>query len=178
VWFVSRGRLARDLGYNHAVSSVVSFEEGAVHERSASLAKRALADVFMLLAFLAVFGAIFYRHRLPEWFRSLRAERWRIAQGSVETGDVTTMRAAVDGNFRFLRAHELARASLGYSHQVDATFYSGHYSKAFMDEPTAWNFVHAWKGQVVMVRCHPSKPDVSVMRLSERSCSPEIALLR
>jgi hypothetical protein len=143
-----------------------------------ALKERALTDLFVLVAFLFVFGAIFYRRRLPEWLRSLHAEGWRIAQGSVETGDVTAMHTAVDGNLRFLRAPELARASLGYCYNVDGTFYSGHYSKAFMDEQKAWDFVHAWKGQTVMVRFHPDKPDVSVMRLNDQSCSSEVALRR
>jgi hypothetical protein len=138
---------------------------------------RVLSDFVTAFVFLAVFGIIFYRRRLPEWLRSLRAESWRIAHGTVETGDVTAMRAAIDGNFQLLRAPELAKASLGYSYQVDGVFYSGYYSKAFTDEQEAWDFVYAWKGQTVQVRFHPDKPKVSVMQLNERSCSPEMALL-
>jgi len=87
-----------------------------------ALQERALTDLFVIVAFLAVFGVIFYRHRLPEWLQSLRADGWRIAQGSVETGDVTAMRTSVYGNLRFLRAPELARACLGYCYNVDGTF--------------------------------------------------------
>ena len=140
--------------------------------------ERALTDLFVLLSFLLAFGVIFYHRRLPEWLRSVRAEGWRLIQGSVETGDVTVMRTAVDRNLRFFRGPELARASLGYSYQSDGSFYSGHYSKAFVDEQKAWDFVHAWKGQSVMVRYHPAKPDVSVLRLKDQISSPQLAFHR
>jgi hypothetical protein len=140
--------------------------------------ERALIDLLVLLSFLVVFGVIFFRQRLPEWLRSVRAEGWRLTQGSVETGDVTVMRTTIDGNLRFLRRPELARASLGYSYQFDGAFYSGHYSKAFVDEQKAWDFVHEWKGQSVMVRSHPAKPDVSVLRLKDQLSSPQLAFHR
>ena len=142
-----------------------------------SLTIQAASDFFTLIAFLVVFGIVFYRHRLPEWLRSLRAGSWRIAQGSIETGDVTAMRTAVDLRVRFLRAPELARATLGYSYQIDGIFHSG-YSKAFTDEQKAWDFVHEWKGQSVLIRCQPDRPDVSVMRLDDQSCSAAVAVLR
>jgi hypothetical protein len=141
-------------------------------------AERVLTDLFLLLVFLLAFGVIFYYRRLPEWFRSLHAEGWRLTQGSVETGDVTVMRAAVDGSLRFLMGPELARVSLGYSCQFDGAYYSGHYSKAFLDEQKAWDFVHAWKGQAVMVRCHPANPVVSVLRLKDQVFSPELVFHR
>jgi hypothetical protein len=132
-----------------------------MHRFWQELTGRALTDLAVLAAFLAAFGFIFYRRR----------------QGSVETGDVTAMRTAVEGNVGFLQ-RELARAILGYSYQVDGNIYAGHYSKAFMDEQKAWDFVHAWKGQTLLVRCHPDRPEVSVVRLKEQSLSPETALLQ
>ncbi len=148
-----------------------------MHQFWQELTERALTDLAVLAAFLAAFGFIFYRRRLPEWLRSLRADGWRTVQGSVETGDVTAMRTAVEGNVRFLR-RELARAILGYSYKVDGNIYAGHYSKAFMDEQKAWDFVHAWKGQTLLVRCHPDRPEVSVVRLKEQSLSAQTASLQ
>jgi hypothetical protein len=134
--------------------------------------ERIASDLVVLLGFLAAFGFMYYRRRLPEWFRSARADGWRIAQGAVETGDVTVIRTAVEGNARFLQ-RELARATLGYSYQMDGNFYAGHYSQAFMDEQKAWDFVHAWKGRTLVVRCHPNRPELSVLRLKEQSTFAE-----
>jgi|GEM_PF-3194259 len=119
----------------------------------------------LLAGLAAVFAFLFGRDRLPEWIRSLRAESWRTASGSVETTDVAAVRWHGRSGFGGV---ELAKASLGYSYQVDGIFHSGYYSKAFIDEQAAWDWAGKWKGRCVMIRYNPEKPEVSVLRMQDQ----------
>jgi len=52
-----------------------------------------------------------------------------------------------------------------YSYQVHGEFYSGEFVRSFTTKSQADRFADRYKGdQPVLVRVHPRKPEVSVLR--------------
>jgi hypothetical protein len=66
----------------------------------------------------------------------------------------------------------LAEQSLGeaaYSYLVEGERYAGYFSRQFVDEQDAWDYLRPLQGQPVFVRYKPGRPDVSAMRLTDQS---------
>ncbi len=100
-------------------------------------------------------AAWFLLKRLPEWIRSWRAESWPIAQGRIETVNVTTFR-------------EPALAELGYSYVIREERFAGYYALQFADEQHAWDYVDGLQGQQVAVRYKENDPSVSALRTEDQ----------
>ena len=121
---------------------------------------QALDGIFVLLI-LFVVGLLLTIKRWPEWFRRARSARWPIVRGTIEGGEVTTLRGRSrdrDGPI------ERATANLAYSYRLNGTYYSGYHIAVFDDEQEAWSFAEALKGETVQVSYHPRRPDISVLR--------------
>jgi hypothetical protein len=124
------------------------------------LLDQALDGIFVLLT-LFVLGLLLTIKRWPEWFRRARSARWPTVPGTIEGGEVSTLRGRrrnSDGPI------ERATASLAYSYQVNGTYYSGYHIAVFDDEQEAWSFVDGLKGETVQVSYNPRRPDISVLR--------------
>jgi hypothetical protein len=47
------------------------------------------------------------------------------------------------------------RVELAYSYAIDASYYSGRFTKDFADESEAWDYAKRSRGKTVGVRFHP-----------------------
>jgi len=119
-----------------------------------------LDGVFIVLVLLVV-GLLLSIKQWPEWFRRARSAHWPVTQGTIEGGEVSTIRGR---SGRTYRATETTTAKLGYSYQLNDTYYSGYHTATFSDEQTAWSYVDGLKGQMVQVSYNPRSPAVSVLR--------------
>jgi len=120
-----------------------------------------LLDGVFIVLILLVLGLLLSIKQWPEWFRRARSTHWPVALGTIEGGEVSTIRGR---SGRTYRATETATAKLGYSYQLNGTYYSGYYTATFNDEQTAWSYVDSLKGQAVQVSYNPRSPAVSVLR--------------
>ena len=121
---------------------------------------QALDGIFVLLT-LFVLGLLLTIKRWPEWFRRARSARWPTVPGTIEGGEVSTLRGRrrdSDGPI------ERATANLAYSYRLNDTYYSGYHIAVFDDEQEAWSFVDGLKGETVQVSYNPRRPDISVLR--------------
>jgi hypothetical protein len=96
-------------------------------------------------------------------WQSYRAGGWLTSSANVGSGNVYVRRAPITENWGI----ELADAQLPYSYRVDGEYYAGYYEKTFRDEQDAWDFVGGWKGRSVVIRRHPRRPGISVLRLQD-----------
>ena len=103
---------------------------------------------------LLVGGWLFSSSR---WLRRRHATGWPIADGRIESIEVTKP------NFSFTTKRGYYVAQLGYSYSVAGSIHSGMYKHEFPTEPAADNFVRYLKGKAVAVRYSPSKPSVSMV---------------
>lgn len=118
-------------------------------------------DGIVTLLILVVLGLLVSIRRWPEWFRRACSAHWPTISATVESGEVSTFR----GRSRYSdRAVENAVAQLGYSYQLNGTYYSGYHTQTFSDEQEAWIYVDSLKGKTIEVSYNPRKPDVSVLR--------------
>jgi hypothetical protein len=91
------------------------------------------------------------------WLKRRRATGWPIADGRIESIEVTKP------NFSFTTKRGYYVAQLGYSYSVAGTIHSGLYKREFPTQPAADDFVHDLKGKAVAVRYSPSKPSQSML---------------
>ena len=121
---------------------------------------QALDGIFVLLV-LFVLGLLLAMKRWPEWLRLARSARWPTIPGTIEGGEVSTLRGrSRDGD----QAIERATANLAYSYQLNGNYYSGYHIAIFDDEQEAWSYVDGLKGETVQVSYNPSRPNISVLR--------------
>jgi Protein of unknown function (DUF3592) len=91
------------------------------------------------------------------WFRRKRASAWPIADGRIESTDVTK------ANFSLTTKSGYYVAQLGYSYSVAGSTHSGLYKQEFPTEPAANDFVRDLRGKAVAIRYSPSKPSLSMV---------------
>jgi len=109
----------------------------------------------VILLILLVFGILVSIQQWPELPRYIRSSKWPTIPGTVEKGEVSTLPG---------RGTRLVTAQLGYSYQLNGTYYSGYHTETFTDEQKARSYVDGLKGQVVQVSYNPRKPEISVLR--------------
>jgi hypothetical protein len=85
------------------------------------------------------------------WLQRRRAAGWPIANGSIESTEVTKP------TFSFTTKRGYYVAQLGYSHSVAGSIHSGLYKRDFPTELAAEDFVRDLKGKAVAVRYNPSR---------------------
>jgi hypothetical protein len=101
------------------------------------LLHQALDGIFVLLILLAL-GLLMTIKRWPEWFRFASSARWPTTPGTVEGGEVSTLRGrGRDGD----QVIERATANLAYSYRLNGTYYPGYHIGVFDDEQEAWSYV-------------------------------------
>src|SRR5215467_3188296 len=104
-------------------------------------------DAFLVLALLTA-GLLVQLKKWPEWWRRLRATHWPTTPGTIESGNVSTLR----GRSRYLdREIETATAQLAYSYRLGGDYFAGYHTETFNDEQKAWSYVDGLKGQPVTV---------------------------
>lgn len=91
------------------------------------------------------------------WLRRRRAADWPIANGRIESTEVTKP------NFSLTTKRGYYLARLGYSYSISGSTHSGLYKREFPTEPAADDFVRDLKGKAVAVRYSPSKPSLSMV---------------
>jgi Protein of unknown function (DUF3592) len=108
------------------------------------------------MAFLVLVAGLLVLFRLLAWnyVKGLLCSSWHTIQGTVELGSVE------EHEIRFI-SYYIAR--IDYSYSVDKDYYSGFWERAFLREKSAESFVAAMKGQKIVVRSHPNRPDRSTV---------------
>jgi hypothetical protein len=91
------------------------------------------------------------------WLKRRRAAGWPIADGRIESTEVTKP------NFSFTTKRGYYVARLGYSYSVAGSSHSGLYKREFPIQPAADDFVRDLKGKAVAVRYNPDKPSQSMV---------------
>jgi hypothetical protein len=91
------------------------------------------------------------------WLKRRRAADWPIADGRIESTEVTKP------NFSFTTKRGYSVARLGYSYSVAGSIQSGQYKREFPTQPAANDFVRDLMGKAVAVRYSPSKPSRSMV---------------
>jgi hypothetical protein len=95
------------------------------------------------------------------WFRRQRAGGWPIAQGRIESVEITKP------TFSFTTKRGYYVAELGYAYSIAGTPYSGHYRREFPTEHEAEEFVRDLKGKPVAIHCHSTRPSNSALLESD-----------
>ncbi len=88
------------------------------------------------------------------YVQSLLASGWYLSQGRAEFGNVVEQR---------IRYFSYFVATVHYSYSVNNEYYSGQFEKAFLREGSADRFVGGLKGQMIMIRHHPHRPERSAI---------------
>jgi hypothetical protein len=91
------------------------------------------------------------------WLQRRRAAGWPIADGRIESTEVTKP------NFSFTTKRGYYVAQLGYSYSVAGKIHSGLYKREFPTELAAEDFVRDLKEKSVAVRYSPSTPSRSMV---------------
>jgi hypothetical protein len=91
------------------------------------------------------------------WLKRKRAAGWPIAEGRIESTEVTKP------NFSFTAKHGYYLAQMGYSYSVAGSIHSGLYKREFPTQPAADDFVLYLKAKAVAVRYSPNKPSLSML---------------
>src|SRR5262249_23773813 len=115
-----------------------------------------MVDAILTILVLSVFGVLYSIREWPDWYRWVRAKNWPSADGTVETGEVSTHRSR--------SGVETATATLGYSYRIHGDYYSGYHTEVFNDEQKAWSYVDQLRRQTIPVRYDPKNPEISVLR--------------
>ena len=95
----------------------------------------------------------------------LGARKWPVAQGIIESGNVSQHR---DG---LLYAVACYVAEVNYSYSVGGHYYSGHINRTFLLERSARKFVEEMQGRHVVVRYKQDSPDLSVLYKQDQSAA-------
>ena len=122
-------------------------------------------DVQMFVAILlfAVFTTTLV-FGIEAWSRrraSRAADSWDQIQGKVEHTDVYVEdRGKIDVHV----------AQVSYSYRVDGEYFAGEFTKDFLREKKAYEFIDSIDpGTEVVVRCDPNDPQLSVLREEDNS---------
>jgi hypothetical protein len=91
------------------------------------------------------------------WFRRQRAGSWPIAEGRIESVEITKP------TFSFTTKRGYYVAELGYSYSVAGTLHSGRYKRDFPTEPEAEEFVRDLKGKPVAIHFNSTSPTSSAL---------------
>jgi len=91
------------------------------------------------------------------WFRRQRAGGWPVAEGRIESVEVSKP------SFSFTTKRGSFVAELGYSYSVAGTSHSGCYRRDFPTEHEADEFVRDLKGNPVAVHCKSTSPSSSAL---------------
>lgn len=89
------------------------------------------------------------------WLRLQSARHWPITYGTVE---IVIPCDLSDSWF----------ADISYSYKVDTHYYSGQYRLKAKNENDAESQASMWRGQNLVVRYLPKKPEISVMRMEDQ----------
>ncbi|HTS37556.1 MAG TPA: DUF3592 domain-containing protein [Candidatus Solibacter sp.] len=108
------------------------------------------------MEFVILIAGLFVLVRVLAWtyVRALLSSGWYTIQGTVELGNVE------EHEIRFI-SYYIAR--IDYSYSVSNEYYSGYFERTFLREGSADTFVTRMKGQMVVVRSHPQRPDRSAV---------------
>lgn len=104
---------------------------------------------FFVVATLIVARAVVWN-----FLKGLWASSWTATQGRVEFGSVEE---------RHARYFTYYVARLDYSYSVSDEYYSGYLEKVFIRESSADRFLDKMKGQMVIVRSNPHRPERSAL---------------
>jgi len=115
-----------------------------------------LQFILIFCGFVFLVATALFLRRVPDLYRSFRAGDWPLIQGRIETADIVG----------FARQY-LAR--LGYSYSVEGVIFSGFFTQQFADEQDAWEYVDRVKGQKILIRCHPGRPETSAARSADQN---------
>ena len=113
-----------------------------------------LRGLLFLLVCLAIAAAGLIRVFAWGYVRSVLASGWYTTQGRVEFGNV------VEHRVRYVSYYV---ATIFYSYSVNNEFYSGEFERAFLRQSAADRFVSSLKGQMIVIRSHPHRPERSTM---------------
>ena len=105
--------------------------------------------------------AFFFAAGVGTWIRIRQAHSWPSVPGTVEYAHA---RETDDGS-RFKKNWV---AEIGYSYSVGGQYYSGYRWLRAWNERQAEQKIAGWKDRMVIVRHHPSKPEVSVLLPSDQ----------
>jgi len=89
-----------------------------------------------------------------DYIRRLLASNWSLTQGYVESGAVVK---------RVGRSRSFFEVTMQYSYAAHNEYYSGEFMRVFDDEGSADQFVNSLKGQTILVRTNPNRPDKSTL---------------
>lgn len=98
---------------------------------------------------------------LSRWLQRRRAVGWPIADGRIESTDVSKP------SFSLTTRSGYYVAQLDYSYSVAGSIHSGLHKREFPTEPGAEDFVRDLKGKAVAVRYNPSRPSRSMLLESD-----------
>jgi hypothetical protein len=112
--------------------------------------------VLFICGFVLLVAVALFLRRVPDFYRSFRAADWPLIQGRIETADVVG----------FARQYLIR---LGYSYSVGGVIFSGFVTQQFGDEQHALDYVDQVKGQAILVRYHPRKPEASAARSADQN---------
>ena len=114
-----------------------------------------MANTLFILIVLLVVAVMVTIKQWPEWFRRARSTNWHTISGTIESGEVSTVR---------YKSSEISTATLWYSYHLNGDYFSGYHTEEFDREQKAQSYVDALKGQVVQICYDPQKPEMSVLR--------------
>lgn len=109
-----------------------------------------LGDFF----FFVVATLIVTRSVAWNFIKSLWASSWAATQGRIEFGSVEE---------RHARYFTYYVVRLDYSYAISGEYYSGYFEKVFIRESSADRFLAKMKGQAVIVRSNPHRPERSAL---------------
>ena len=95
------------------------------------------------------------------WIRIRQAHSWPSVQGTVWEAKAREM----DEGSRFRKRWA---AEMTYSYVVEGEYFSGYHTIRTWSEKRADEKTTGWKGRMLVVRHHPSKPEVSVLLRSDQ----------
>jgi hypothetical protein len=142
-------------------------EPDAVQRAILDEGKERFAPFIVLAGLLATvwLSLIWIEHAIWRSLESLRASRWPLISGMIESGDVSVRRAGITENI----GTELADAQLAYSYKIGDEYHAGYSMTAFTDEQKAWDFVRKWQLRPVLIRHHPHRLETSYFRLKDQT---------
>ena len=116
-----------------------------------------MSDIVFIAVLMLVICIASTIHQWPIWFRSLQAGRWPLAEGTLESGEVTVTSLG--------KGKESETARIAYSFSVEGEYYSGYcLEEIFNDSMSARKYAEELKGTKVFIRYDPQDPNHSVWR--------------
>ncbi len=91
------------------------------------------------------------------WLRRKRAAGWPIADGRIESVEITKP------SFSFTTKRGYYVAEIGYSYSFAGSLHSGRYKREFPTEHEAEEFVRDLQGKPVAVQCNSTSPSSSAL---------------